>query len=105
MEWASSINQGNEMVIFVTEWYSFNDEMAIVIEWYSFSDELFASQMRLYFVIAWCSVRLPNAVCHAGSWRVLHTWHVHVVGDVDLHVAADVATEEHHVADDVARCD
>lgn len=34
------------------------------------------------FVITCCSVRLPNGACHAGSWRVLRTWHVHVAGDV-----------------------
>ena len=39
------------------------------------------------------SVMRPDDVYHAGSWRVLSTWRVHIAGDVSNHVAADVASD------------
>jgi hypothetical protein len=39
------IDHGDETTIFVTEWNSFNDEIAIVTEWNSFNDESYSSPM------------------------------------------------------------
>lgn len=55
---------------FVTDVFSINDETCIVTERISFYDERFSSPMFPVFVITYRSVRLPNGVCYAGSWRV-----------------------------------
>ena len=73
--------------------------MALVIEEYSFYDDAFSSLMYPLFCHNLPSVRRPDGVCHAGSWRVLSTWRVHVSGDVAWHVAGDVSD---YVATDLA---
>jgi hypothetical protein len=78
MEWASLIVSCDERTIFVIDVHSFCDEISFVTECNSFYDEPFSSLNDQCFRHKTPSVGSPDGVCHAGSWHVLCTWHIHV---------------------------